>query len=299
MPASTTRMSQFIAEEVKKVKGIAIPARATMAERVFVRNVKCKKLHPNPNDEFCFPEIGPNEGIVSNYEKEFRIMKSDPNARHFQHMSAGARLIIQKIHPEGYMILNGHHRWIAAVRADVKRLPVRIVNLTQEKDIRNMLKRSKHVKRITLDLEEIVLSPGKDNQMEKPLVFPFNRLYRERLRLGIPALFSYCISQGYDVWLYSSGYESMDYIRELMKLYRAPVTGIITGTARKLPKDSKVREKIEALMAARYSRTLHADDNGIVCIENQTKEYREIPLKGSSLWAAELIDIIGALEKNA
>ena len=42
MPASTTRMSQFIAEEVKKVKGIAIPARATMAERVFVRNVNAK-----------------------------------------------------------------------------------------------------------------------------------------------------------------------------------------------------------------------------------------------------------------
>ena len=298
MPAYKTKMSQVIREEVEKVKGIALPVHAGRFERATVRKVKCSRLHPNPNDEFSFPEIGPNEEIVSNYEKEFRILMDDPRARMYQKITASDPLIVQKIHPDGYMILNGHHRWIAAIRSGVARLPVRIVNLTQEKDIRKMLESSRHDRRITLDLEEIVLSADKNDQMEKPLGFPFGRVYHERIRLGIPALFSFCITDGYDVWLYSAGYESMDYVRELMKLYRAPVTGVITGTARKLPKDSKAREKISELMAAKYTRTVHMDNNMVLCIDGQTGKYREFPLKGTGVWAAEIIEIMGALNKD-
>ena len=298
MISSNTKTRQIIAEEVQKVKGIALPVHAGFLERRRVRKVKCSKLYPNPYDEFSFPEIGPNEEIVTNYVREFRILMDDPHARRYQTLTASDPLIVQKIHPDGYMILNGHHRWIAAIKAGVSSLRVEIVNLTQEKDIRNMLAHSKHDRRITLDLEEIVLSADRDNQMEKPLGFPFRRIYHERLRLGIPALFSYCVSAGYDVWLYSAGYQSMDYVRELMKLYRAPVTGIITGTARKMPKDSKAKDELTALMAARYSRTVHIDNKAVLCVDGHTKEYREYPLQETGVWAAEIIEIIGALDKK-
>ncbi len=294
-----TKMQEFIAEEVKKVKGVAVPVHASFLERATVRMAKCSKLHPNPDDEFCFPEIGPSEEIVSNYEKEYRLIRDNPNSARFLNNSAKYPLTIQKIRPDGYMILNGHHRWIAAVRSGMNKIPVKIVNLTQEKDIRKMLERSKHEKRITLDLEEVVYSSGNNEPTEKPLPFPVNRFYRERIRLGIPALFAYCVSSGYDIWLYSSGYESMDYVRELMKHYHAPVTGIITGTAKKLPKGSDEKEKIEALIAAKYYRTIHADNDTVLCIDNRSKEYREFQLKKENAWSAEIIDIIGALDKNA
>ena len=39
---------------------------------------------------------------------------------------------VEKMYPEGYMILNGHHRWAAALRLGQPEIPVKIVNLTHE-----------------------------------------------------------------------------------------------------------------------------------------------------------------------
>ena len=54
------------------------------------------------------------------------------------------------------MILNGHHRWAAALRLGFKTVPVKIVNLTQQTDIEKMLAASKHDKRVSLDLDETI-----------------------------------------------------------------------------------------------------------------------------------------------
>ncbi len=197
------------------------------------------------------------------------------------------------------MILNGHHRWMAADRSGIDRIPVRIVNLTQEADVRRMLEYSRNDKRITLDLEEIVFADAGETQTEKPLPFPLNRIYRERLRMGIPALFSWCLSSGYDVWLYSSGYESMDYIQEMMRLYHAPVTGIITGTARKQPKGAGTEEKLEDTIRAWYPITIHADKTSVLCINSRTKEYQDYPLQGTGTWSAEVIEILGTILKES
>ena len=292
MTPSNTNLQKYIADEVARVKGVCYPVRAGRLERGLVRKVKCGKLHPNPNDEFCFPEIGPNEEIVSRYEKDFRAIREDADAARFLDSGAGEPLDVQKIHPDGYMILNGHHRWIAAVRAGVGTLPVRIVNLTQEKEIRKILENSRHEKRVTLDMEEIVFTAGSDGALEKPLRFPLNRIYRERLRLGIPALFAYFASGGYDIWLYSSGYRSVDYVRELLKLHHTRVTGIITGTARKAPKDAKTAETMEKLMSAKYEQTVHIDNDTVVSIDSRTGTFREAQLPGAAAWAAEVMEAV-------
>ena len=298
MPKHETQSQAFIAEEVKKVKGIAVPTHAGKFERALVRKVKCSKLHPNPNDEFCSPEIGPNERIVSEYSKAYRLLREDSDAAHFLDSNIKEPLTVQKIRPDGYMILNGHHRWLAAELSGIDRIPVRIVNLTLESDVRKMLEYSKNSKRITLDLEEIVFADPGETLTEKPLPFPFNRIYRERLRLGIPALFSWCLSAGYDVWLYSSGYESVDYIRDMMRLYHAPVTGIITGTARKVPKDFKIRERLEETMRSWYPVTINADRKAVLRVNSRTKEYRDYPLQGTGTWSAEVIEILGKIQKE-
>ncbi|MER2056702.1 MAG: ParB/Srx family N-terminal domain-containing protein, partial [Clostridia bacterium] len=136
MPKHETQSQAFIAEEVKKVKGIAVPTHAGKFERALVRKVKCSKLHPNPNDEFCSPEIGPNERIVSEYSKAYRLLREDSDAAHFLDSNIKEPLTVQKIRPDGYMILNGHHRWLAAELSGIDKIPVRIVNLTLESDVR-------------------------------------------------------------------------------------------------------------------------------------------------------------------
>ena len=45
----------FLDQEVNKVKGVYYPVKAGFPRRLLIKRVSCKKLHPNPEDEFCFP----------------------------------------------------------------------------------------------------------------------------------------------------------------------------------------------------------------------------------------------------
>lgn len=73
-----SKFDAFIADEVSKLKGVYYPIKAGFLRIAFVRSVACSKLHPNPNDEFCNPEIGPNYSIISGYEEDYRKIKEDP-----------------------------------------------------------------------------------------------------------------------------------------------------------------------------------------------------------------------------
>lgn len=80
------------------------------------------------------PKVGPNYGIISDYMKTFR------EERGHSRQYCDERLVVEKIRPDGYLILNGHHRWAAALRLGFSRIPIEIVDLTDETDIREILK---------------------------------------------------------------------------------------------------------------------------------------------------------------
>ena len=75
------KFESFLADEVSKVKGVYYPLKAGFLRMAFVRSVSCSKLHPNPNDEFCDPEIGPSYSIVSRYEGDYRRIREDMGGR--------------------------------------------------------------------------------------------------------------------------------------------------------------------------------------------------------------------------
>lgn len=54
----------FLQAEVEKYKGVAVPVNAGLLRQALIRYAPVTKLHPNPDDEFCFPDIGPNQGIT-------------------------------------------------------------------------------------------------------------------------------------------------------------------------------------------------------------------------------------------
>ena len=297
MEKGGTKLQRFIGEELGKLTEDALPARAGFLERALVRRVRVKKLHPNPFDEFCFPDIGPNESIVARYTQAFLNSKSRGGDAELARSAAKERLEVQKLRMGGYMILNGHHRWAAAAMAGIPRLKVHILNLTQEKDLLKMLKKARHDQRVVLDLDEVVFVTDPDAPAEKPLPYPFSKFYPQRLRPGIPDLFSSLIGRGYDIWLYSGGYISVDHVRELLMLRRIPVTGVITGTNRKGPKGNKTREAMEKLLAGRYAVTLHADSQSVTRVDSRTRDFREYALDPSAVWHEEILKAVGALEK--
>lgn len=290
-PTSKTQFQAELEKEVGKVRAFYYPVRAGMLRRLFITSAPLNKLHPNPNDEFCQPEVGPNHEIISDYMSEYIRFGKNVNAPVSFKAGITEPLIVEKARPDGYIILNGHHRWAAAHRAGMKKLPIRIVDPTLKQDIQKMLDKSVSDKRVTLDLDETVFRPGSDPFLEKPLPFFLRRLYKERLKLGVPALFQFLKRQKYDIWVYSAKYYSLDYIRAFFIHYRIPVTGIVTGTARKGHKE-EIRD-IEALMDIRYVSTLHIDDSAVILTHKGSKDYEEFPLSDPGAgWSAAIMDVV-------
>ena len=294
MDENTLAFQTYLEEEVKKVKGLYVPVSAGFLRRLLIRRAACKKLHPNPDDEFCSPKIGPNSGIISKYVKEYRA--------HGTYSSAGHDcdpLIVEKIRPEGYLILNGHHRWAAAIMTQQRTLPIEIVDLPKSEDIKKMLQHSRSERRVTLDLDEVVLCSGNE-PAEKPLSFPLSLRYSERLRLGIPALFHFLNSRDYDIWVYSSNYYSFTHIQKLFWLYHTRVTGIVTGTGKKGHVDNAIQQRMKKYISEHYATTIHIDGQGMLRVDNHTGSYEEFTFNGSGTdWSAQIMDLIGALDKNA
>lgn len=294
MADSQTNFQRYLEEEINKYKGVYMPVRASLLKRVFVRSASCKALHPNPEDEFCDPKIGPNYEIIAWYEKEIKKARLYNLERYIEEP-----LTVEKIRPDGYLLLNGHHRWVAAIRMGLRKVPIHIVNLTQASDIKKMLKNTKQNKRVALDLDEVVFVSGEDTAMERELRFPLKRVFKERLRYGVPAPFRFLKARGYDIWVYTAKYYSMDYIQHLFKWYGVRIDNIVTGTSRRSKAYAEERKKAEAQVANRYNYTLHLDTSSVMRVASGTKSYEEFALTGNpQTWSREIMEVVERLEKN-
>ena len=288
-----TEFDAYVQEDLGKQKGIFHPVKAGMLERMMVKNVAITSLHPNEEDEFTFPDVGPSYRIISEYEQQFR-RALDTNQQVFDEP-----LIVEKLRPQGYLILNGHHRWAAAMKVGIKKIPVRIVNLAQESDVQKMLEASAHDKRVALDLDEVVFRPSDDPYLERELRFPYNIKHKQRIRLGIPALFYFLAKNGYDVWTYASNYYSIDDIKHFFKCYGVDVVGIITGTAKPIKNKSENAVKMETLINNRYAETLHIDNDMILVTHRGSKEFEEYSLEATpEKWSKHAISVIKKIGKH-
>ena len=292
----------YLKEEVEKVRESYYPVRVNLLMRLMKKKAKPGSLHPNPDDEFCFPEIGPNYSIIAKYEAAYRKITQyggDGSYAGAGTDGIGEPLIVQKGRPDGFLILNGHHRWAAALKMSVPRVKIKIVNLTQVKDVRNMLARTRSNKRVTLDLDEVVFAAEGETALEKPIPFPLNRFFKERVRKGAPTLLHTLSNKGYDIWVYSAGYYSMDYIRHYFKVWNIRPTGIVTGLGRKIKRDAETDHEIKKLIDTKYSSTLHIDRELMIRTFSGSRESEEYPLSGSpDSWVREITDVIAQIAKK-
>ena len=300
---SPAQFQEFLEAELNSIRGLWYPVKPLLLTRLLVRHARVNKLHPNPDDEFCDPKIGPHYGIIAKYEREMRRDGLDTvssGETEEAGSSLGEPLEVQKIRPDGYMILNGHHRWAAACRIGIRRLPIHIVSLTQKEDIENMLLASRHDRRVTFDLEETVFDafPGDENGFEKPLPFFLRRAFPQKIRRGVPALFRFLASHGYDVWVYTARYYSLDRLRMLFACYSSPVVGVITGAARRGPFETEVKETLKPLIDAKYQSTIHVDSESVLMTSSRSKDFVEIPLDLSAAsWSQAVMDAFSRLDE--
>jgi len=287
----------YLREETEKVRESYYPVRAPLMTRLMKKKEKPGKLHPNPDDEFCDPHIGPNEGIIAKYVAGYRDIMARGTDQ-FDNTGINEPIMVQKAMPDGFLIMNGHHRWAAALKMKVPKMKIKVVNVTQLTDIRDMLARSRSDKRVTVDLDEVVFAREEDGvPLEKPMPFPLSRLFRERVRRGIPTLFHTLSAKGYDIWVYTSGYYSMEYIRRYFRMWNVKLTGVVTGAGRKNGRRLSDDREMKKMLDTQYRSTLHIDKDLVIRTFRGSKECDEYPLSGSpDSWVREATD---ALEKMA
>ena len=288
----------YLREETEKVRETYYPVRATRLTRLMKKTEKPGKLHPNPDDEFCFPDIGPNYSIVAKYEAGYREIMGQGTGK-FDTTGADEPIMVQKARPDGFLIMNGHHRWAAALKMKVPKVKIEIVNVTQLTDIRDMLARSRSDRRVTVDLDEVVFAREEDGvPLEKPMPFPINRLFRERVRRGVPALFHTLSTKGYDIWVYTSGYYSMEYIRRYFRMWDVKLTGVVTGTGGKNGRRLSDDREMKKMLDTQYRSTLHIDRDLVIRTFSGSKECDEYPLSGSpDSWVREATDAVEKMAK--
>ena len=111
-----------VRNDIKTYKDRREMVRVNILVRLMVHKLPPEMLKPNPDDEFTFDNIGPNEHIIQGYCEVIRR-----NQRYDEDIFPEP-IIIQRMQIGGYMILNGHHRWAAAVRSGWGKLRAVIMN---------------------------------------------------------------------------------------------------------------------------------------------------------------------------
>lgn len=112
----------YIQEDLDAYEGKREIVRASLLERLTVRRISTDDMHVNPDDEFADPDIGPNDRIINEYVQEIKAQWNSLGQVFPQPVA------VYKIKPEGYLILNGHHRWAAAVKTGFGKIRAVIMN---------------------------------------------------------------------------------------------------------------------------------------------------------------------------
>lgn len=119
--------------------------------------------------------------------------------------------------------------------------------------------------RISFDLDEVLFVSPKTHKTEKALPFPFNKIYKERLRLGTPELINELQKLGYEVWVYTSSFRSEKYIKSLFRLYHVKFDGIVNAQRHIREVQWNNKNILPQKLPSKYRISLHIDDESIVC----------------------------------
>lgn len=246
-----------VLDDIANSAGVRKIKKAGLIERYTIRYCSPKKLHPNPNDEFSFDDVGPNFEIIGRYSHDIK------NARLHNLEIFEEPVIVEKLEDEGYQLLNGHHRWFAALRMSVEKIHIHIVNIIHADTLKEMITKTENSKRVTFDLDEVLLTSIEDN-MAPILDQLFSRRIKERIRLGAPEVIKEFQAKGYDVWVYTAGYLSEEYINDFFSMYRIEINGIVNGVNEKRSANKEEIKRVRQMMADKYKSAVHIDNESVL-----------------------------------
>lgn len=279
MVTTNESYKKYVIDDLVNHKGLSHPVKTNVILRIKTVKINPKKLHPNPDDEFSMEDIGPNWGIVSDYERTI-VLRQKRDQELFDEP-----LIAVRLNSGGYMLLNGHHRWMAAINVRLKKVPVKIVNITHEDDVKQTIRKSDRNKCITIDFDEVLYSDNMQNE-DNQLKFPFNLIYKKNIRENASLLIEEFHRLGYDVWIYTGSYLSEQFIKGLFSINKCSVDGIVNGINGK-----KSSINLRALFREKYNPIVHVDNEMVTFVNTLSKKYEMVDFNvPSKQWASAVVN---------
>ena len=155
------------------------------------------------------------------------------------------------------------------------------------------------VMRVSFDLDEVLFVSPVTHKTEPELPFPFNKMYKERLRLGTAALIPKLQELGFEVWVYTSSYRTQKYIRRLFRHYGVRFDGIVNAQRHLEEVQAGRRETLPQKIPSRYRISLHIDDEAIVAAYGREYGFEVFQLNAQDdEWEAKIIDRVLKLQKK-
>jgi len=126
--------------------------------------------------------------------------------------------------------------------------------------------------RVSFDLDDtLFVSPDKF-KTEKELLFPFNKIFKERLRYGTISLLNYIKKQEIELWIYTTSFRSENYIKNLFRCYHLKIDSIVNGQRHADEIQDNKLEIMPSKCPNKYHIDLHIDDD--ISVAQNGKIYR-------------------------
>ena len=167
-------------------------------------------------------------------------------------------------------------------------------------NIIDIIERSGNNKRVAIDLDDLVFVNEAECPAEKKLPYLADLRYnKKRIRLGFPALCRFLQLHGYDVWVFTSEFSSVDHIEGLLRRYHTAPDGIITASGRLEKTAENKKNRIREMMNKKYIRTITLYNDLMIVVNSQTGDSDQIPLEGlANEWVMDVEKAVRGLEEN-
>lgn len=127
---------------------------------------------------------------------------------------------------------------------------------------------------VSFDLDDTLFVDACKYDTEAELKFPFNRIYKERLRLGTIRLLKRIKENGIQIWVYTTSFRSEHYIKSLFRHYGIRFDNIINGARHQREVQGNKGEPMPSKYPAHYRIDLHIDDDISVLKNGRTYGFK-------------------------
>ena len=127
---------------------------------------------------------------------------------------------------------------------------------------------------VSFDLDDTLYVSPNEFKTEKELAFPWNKIYKERLRFGTKELFEKLQSEGFETWIYTTSFRSESYIRKLFKHYGIKVGQVINGSRHAKEVQGNKTEPMPSKYPRKYRLGLQRDDDISVLQNGKTYGFK-------------------------